>query len=363
MYAELGENQNGSKSFDASLPIEESSNDQTLKGIKTIGKKPIKKNSDLRKSLIDDGHGNGIDLEAGNGNGIGVGSPRNKGKSSIMSDDDPYYVFKEDLLIKLELVADGLERYELLVRNTVSLFIALHTALYKELFEQACNSMHASIYLLFIRKDTAVNTAEVKDSKKQLKRHLKNAESTLKDLQTTVRMVEKKRSQFTDINDAELYERKNFTASCTDRIKQAKDGMNSQGIKTKLLKDERSKSKRRLGLSSTRSDDSTNEETHFIENNHASAQLMMEQQDETLDDLDVAVIRVGHMAENIHEELGQQNKMLDELGDDLENAEEQLGMVMGKMAKMLKTKSKWQLGTIVALSLIVVVLFLLVIYT
>jgi len=69
------------------------------------------------------------------------------------------------------------------------------------------------------------------------------------------------------------------------------------------------------------------------------------------------------MAENIHEELGQQNKTLGSLEEDLEDAEEKLGLVMGKLAKMLKTKSKWQLGTILLLSVVVVVLFVLVIYT
>ena len=202
---------------------------------------------------------------------------------------------------------------------------------------------------------------EVKDGKKQLKRHIKNAESTLRDLQTTVRMVEKKRDRFPDIDDAELFERKNFTLLCTDRIKKGKDGMNSQFIKTKMLKDQRSFTKRRLGLESTRSEET--EETNFIENNQASSQLMMmEQQDETLDELDGAVVRVGHMAENIHEELGHQNKMLNELEDDLENAEEQLGLVMGKLAKMLKTKNKWQLCTILALSMIVIVLLFLVLH-
>ena len=223
--------------------------------------------------------------------------------------------------------------------------------------------MNLRIYniLPYSIKDTSVNAAEIKDAKKQLKRHIKQGESTLKDLQTTVRMVEKKRETFSDIDDTELYDRKNFIGSCTERIKQAKDGMNSQKVKTKFLKDERAKSKRRLGLADTKSED--NEEASFITNNHAGAQLMMEQQDETLDELDDAVVRVGHMAENIHDELGQQNKMLTDLEDDLENAEAELGLVVGKLAKMLKTKSKWQLGTIMALSLILIVLLFLVMYT
>lgn len=341
MYSEL--NSDGSSSFEvASIQpkeekISEKKNGSSINSIKT---KSIKKNSDLRQSLIDDGSGHAH----GNGNGNGNGISRKNGKSKGMAsssqnngdggDDDPYYVFKEDLLIKLDLVDDGLQRYSRLVKNT----------------------------------DTAVNTHEIKDSKKQLKRHIKNAESTLKDLQTTVRMVEKKRNKFPNIDDDELHERKAFTASCADRIRRSKEDMNSQAIKTKMLADERKKSKRRLGLNNTRSleqhgnGNGNDEEAQFLGNEHATAQLMMKQQDETLDDLDDAVVRVGHMAGHIHEELGQQNKMLNEMEDDLQNAEEQLGLVMGKLGKLLKTTNKWQLRTIMILSLIVFILLFLVMY-
>lgn len=202
----------------------------------------------------------------------------------------------------------------------------------------------------------------MKEAKKQLKRHIKNAELTLKDLQTTVRLVEKKRDDFLNIDDSELNNRKNFISASAERIKLVKSQMNSDGIKSKLLADERAKSKRRLGLLGAKSEEE-DEETEFIAKNHASAQLMMQQQDETLDELDSAVVRVGNMAENIHEELGQQNKMLTDLEEDLTNAEEQLGMVMGRLAKVLKTKNKWQLGVIMLMSLIVIVLLFLVLFT
>lgn len=105
------------------------------------------------------------------------------------------------------------------------------------------------------------------------------------------------------------------------------------------------------------------ENTEFIVNSQARASVLMRQQDETLDELNVAVTRVGAMAGNIHEEIGAQNKMLDEMDEDLVNAEEQLGIVMGKLGKLLKTKDKCQLGLIMCLTATVIFLFLLVIYT
>ena len=213
-------------------------------------------------------------------------------------------------------------------------------------------------------QDTAVNTHEYKDSKKQLKRKLKTAESTLKDVQTTVQVVENDRDNFPHIDDAQLFERKSLVNTSRERLIKAKDEIGSEAVKLKLLEDERNKAIRRSGdgLLGARTD-RERENTAFIFNNQAQTSLLMEQQDETLDELGEAVHRVGEMAGNIHEEIGQQNKMLDQLDEDLTNVEEELGMVMGKLAKFLKTKDKWQLRTILSLSLTAFILFFLVLYT
>ena len=101
--------------------------------------------------------------------------------------------------------------------------------------------------------------------------------------------------------------------------------------------------------------------------NHQRESLLLHQhrqhQDETLDQLDAAVSRVGTMAENIHEEIGQQGKMLDEMESDLIEAEEQLGVVMGKLSDFLGTKDRFQLCTIAILFITAIVLLLLVLYT
>ena len=55
--------------------------------------------------------------------------------------------------------------------------------------------------------------------------------------------------------------------------------------------------------------------------------------------------------------------MLADFDDDLADAEEKLGLVMGKLGKLLKTKNRCQLGTILVLCLIVLILLFLVIYT
>jgi syntaxin 6 len=208
-----------------------------------------------------------------------------------------------------------------------------------------------------------VNTRDFKDIKKQLKRHLKTAESTLKDVQTTVQVVENDREKFSHIDDAQLFERQSLVNTSRERIFKAKDEINSQAVKLKLLEDERNKAIRRSGDGTLGArNDEERQNTSFILDNQAQTSLLMEQQDDTLDELGDAVVRVGELAEGISEEIGQQNKMLDELDEDLTNVEEELGMVMGKLAKFLKTKDKWQLRTIFILTLVALIMLFLLLY-
>lgn len=193
---------------------------------------------------------------------------------------------------------------------------------------------------------------------------MKSAESTLKDIQMTISAVEADRSKFSYISESELQDRQTLMHTNRERIQRVRQDMQSDAVKAKMLADERAKALRRAGadvLGAT--NDAQRENTNMIANSQARTSLLMQHQDETLDELGEAVTRVGDMAENIHEEVGNQNKMLSEMEEDLERAEEELGMVMGKLAKFLKTKNRWQLTTILLMSGTVILLFFLVIYT
>lgn len=193
---------------------------------------------------------------------------------------------------------------------------------------------------------------------------MKSVESTLKDVQRTVQAVENDRDKFPHIDDSQLFERKSLVETSRSRIQHAKNEMNSEKIKKKILGDEKQKAIRRSGdglLGAT--NDVERQNTDFIHDNQAQSSLLMQEQDETLDELGEAVTRVGEMAGQINEEIGHQNRMLEDLDQDMTNAEEELGVVMGKMAKFIGTKDRWQLRIIFTLSLIVVVMFFLVIYS
>jgi syntaxin 6 len=208
-----------------------------------------------------------------------------------------------------------------------------------------------------------VNTHELKESKKQFKRSIAQAESTLQDLQMTVSLVENDRAKFRHIDDQELYDRTSLVSTSRDRIVRARNEMNSEAVKSKLLQDERNKAIRRAGsnILGARTD-SERVNTNMIVDAQARQSLLVQHQDETLDELDMAVTRVNHMAGMMHEEINQQNVILNKMDEDLTNVEEELGMVMGKLAKYLKTKDTWQLGTIICLFVTCVILFFMVLY-
>ena len=78
--------------------------------------------------------------------------------------------------------------------------------------------------------------------------------------------------------------------------------------------------------------------------------------------LDIAVGNLHEKATVIKEEAELQNKMLDNLGNDLDDAGQKMGVVMGSLSKLLKTKDGCQIWTIVILAVILIILVALIIW-
>ena len=90
----------------------------------------------------------------------------------------------------------------------------------------------------------------------------------------------------------------------------------------------------------------------------------MQQQDQGLEMLSKSAVRLGELSMNIHDELNQQNQMLDDMDNDLEDAGENLDMITRKTKELIaKSGGKGNCMLIVCLSAVAVVLFLLILYT
>eukprot|EP00850_Spirogloea_muscicola_P000918 SM000003S11163 [mRNA] locus=s3:1290435:1291836:+ [translate_table: standard] len=91
--------------------------------------------------------------------------------------------------------------------------------------------------------------------------------------------------------------------------------------------------------------------------------LLLREQDQDLDDLSATVERLGDVGLTIHDELGKQDRILDELVSEMDVTSSRLDYVQKKMAAVIKKAGvKGQLLMIVFLVMLLVSLIVLVFY-
>jgi len=212
----------------------------------------------------------------------------------------------------------------------------------------------------------SVNTAsnlEFKDLRKALAKDVRGVEKQLRDLRGAIEMVENNRAKFPGISNPELGQRKVFVDDMTYIVTEIKKGMESQSVRQKLAKDETDArmAKQQSMKTSALPTDNTNE--GFLRNQRQQTHQIIDQQDIALTDLGASVDRLGDMGRVINTELREQNQMLDELDDDIDEAGNKMNFVMAKLAKLLKTKDGCLIWTIVLLTLLLVILIALTIWT
>lgn len=257
--------------------------------------------------------------------GLRADNPLMKPQSSS---HDPFYVVKDELTSKIDN-------------------IAVKFNLFQKLYETT----------------NTATSSEFKDCRKVLGKELKSAEKLLRDLTMTVDFVVNDREQFGHIDDHELEERKCYISTSRQKLNEIKAFYQGESVKRKMIADERKEleSKPMSNLGATNSD--MMENTHFIQDQQAQAQMIIKEQDEGLEELSMGVDRLNDMAININDEIKVQNRLLNDLETDLDDTTERMNVVMGKLGKLLKTKDTCQIMTVVILVLVLLVLVALVVFT
>lgn len=127
-----------------------------------------------------------------------------------------------------------------------------------------------------------------------------------------------------------------------------KAGLDSGAVRKKIEEDEHN------------ADFSTNpmarSNNDFVANQQQTTKRMIDQQDASLDSLGVAVDRLGQIGKDIHEEVAEQNVLLDSLGNEVDDAGNKMNVVTASLSKLLKTKDGCQIWTIVILTFILILL-------
>ncbi|KAG4129333.1 hypothetical protein ERO13_D09G073600v2 [Gossypium hirsutum] len=102
----------------------------------------------------------------------------------------------------------------------------------------------------------------------------------------------------------------------------------------------------------------------FVASESDRQMLLLKQQDEELDELSTSVKRIGGVGLTIHEELLAQEKILDELGTEMDSTKNRLDFVQKKMAMVMKKAgAKGQIMIIIFLLVLFIILFILVFFT
>ena len=101
----------------------------------------------------------------------------------------------------------------------------------------------------------------------------------------------------------------------------------------------------------------------YVESGLALQQAQLKLQEDTLDDLSVAVRRIKSLGSEMNEELRAQKTMLDNLEGGIQTASEAMSSLKGKMKEMAKSKDRGKFCAILVLSAILFGLLFLVLYT
>merc|ERR1719487_2550438 len=107
----------------------------------------------------------------------------------------------------------------------------------------------------------------------------------------------------------------------------------------------------------------TRENEVFLNRQRQEQAQIIAQQDEELTQLSKVAQRLGDTARTINVELQDQQKMLEELDEDIDRETEKLNFVMKKIGRLLKTSDHKQLCVVIALFILFMVLLFLIINT
>ncbi|KAF1790386.1 Syntaxin 6, N-terminal [Phytophthora cactorum] len=248
-----------------------------------------------------------------------------KEPSMAAASGDPFYVFKDELESKVSAV----------------------------------NQKHAKWRAILDAKDSPA-TKELPALTHQIEGAVATAEKSVKFLEETIVMVEANRAKFEHIDAAEIASRKAFVAATRKELQAVSAEISTDAVKARIRKEERKLMQPARSSSSFRSNLTGQERNEQFLEDEAQRQ---QEQDMSLAGLQTDITRLHGVTVEISSEVKHQNKMLDDLTDDVEEAQERMNFVMGRLSKLLKTKDKCQLGLILFLVAVLVVMVFLVVYT
>eukprot|EP00742_Colponemidia_sp_Colp-10_P002465 GILJ01002627.1.p1 GENE.GILJ01002627.1~~GILJ01002627.1.p1 ORF type:complete len:273 (+),score=54.41 GILJ01002627.1:74-820(+) len=219
-------------------------------------------------------------------------------------------------------------------------------------------------------KELLQNTNTAKDyefnaKNEELQEDIKDIEADLAALNDAVVAAERDRARF-KLDSAELDNRRGFVANSRQIVRNIKETLSSPTTLAKIEKDKREQLLQRskpVDSKISRAKSAIEESNeHYMRSQQQQQELLVHQQDQTLDVLAQSADRLIETSKAINVELDVHRRMIDDLSTDVDRAADNLNFVMKKVTKLLGTSDKGKIWTIFFLIVVMIILFVLVVY-
>lgn len=215
-----------------------------------------------------------------------------------------------------------------------------------------------------LQEDTASGREELDWTTNELRNSLRSIDWDLEDLEETIGIVEANPGKF-KLPSGDLQERKVFVERMREAVQEMRDHMVSPAAISLM---ERTNRQMLVGKpvaqksSSDLLDPSVVSTTsRYIEEQQATQQLIMDQQDQQLEMVSGSIRVLKHMSSRVGEELNEQGIMLDAFAQEMDHTQSRMDGVLRKMAKvshMTSDRRQW-CAIMVLLGVLLLVLILL----
>ncbi|KAF3612148.1 hypothetical protein DY000_02047275 [Brassica cretica] len=260
----------------------------------------------------------------------------------MSSAQDPFYIVKEEIQDSIDKLQSAFHKWE---RISPGMGDQVHAT--KELLAN-CGSIEWQV-VLFMAIEAILADRKVDELEKAI-------------------TVAAKDPALYGIDQAELELRRRWTSNARTQVRNVKTGVlagkgnagvgNASEVRLELMRMPNSNEANRYDQYGGRDDDG------FVQSESDRQMLLIKQQDEELDELSKSVERIGGVGLTIHDELVAQERIIDELGTEMDSTKNRLDFVQKKVGMVMKKAgAKGQMMMICFLLVLFIILFVLVFLT
>lgn len=215
-----------------------------------------------------------------------------------------------------------------------------------------------------LQEGASVGREELDWTTNELRNGLRSIEWDLEDLEETIGIVESNPGKF-KLPAGDLQERKVFVERMREAVQEMKDHMVSPAAIAFMERNNREMLTGKPAAQKASSDlldaSVVSATSRYIEEQQATQQLIMDQQDQQLEMVSGSIRVLKHMSGRVGEELDEQGIMLDAFAHEMDHTQSRMDGVLRKMAKvshMTSDRRQW-CAIVVLLAVLLLVLILL----